>query len=82
VSQVVHALGRRYGVDEPAPELLASAYLASLARPPDLPTPRPPDLPTPDSRPPDSPTPRLPDLPPPPRPTHLSLPRRAYGHAC
>jgi O-acetyl-ADP-ribose deacetylase (regulator of RNase III) len=31
VSHVVHAVGPRYGVDEPAAELLASAYLASLA---------------------------------------------------
>lgn len=30
VRHVVHAVGPRYGVDEPAPELLAGAYLASL----------------------------------------------------
>ena len=29
---VVHAVGPRYGVDEPAAELLASAYLSSPAR--------------------------------------------------
>lgn len=28
---IVHAVGPRYGVDEPAAELLASAYRASLA---------------------------------------------------
>jgi len=32
VQHVVHAVGPRYGVDEPAAELLASAYLASLRR--------------------------------------------------
>lgn len=32
VRWVVHAVGPRYGVDEPAAELLASAYLSSLAR--------------------------------------------------
>lgn len=32
VSHVVHAVGPRYRVDEPAAELLASAYRASLAR--------------------------------------------------
>lgn len=31
VSWVVHAVGPRYGIDEPARELLASAYRASLA---------------------------------------------------
>ena len=30
VQHVIHAVGPRYGVDEPAAELLASAYLASL----------------------------------------------------
>jgi O-acetyl-ADP-ribose deacetylase (regulator of RNase III) len=30
VRHVIHAVGPRYGVDEPAAELLASAYLASL----------------------------------------------------
>jgi O-acetyl-ADP-ribose deacetylase (regulator of RNase III) len=29
---VVHAVGPRYGIDEPASDLLASAYQASLAR--------------------------------------------------
>jgi O-acetyl-ADP-ribose deacetylase (regulator of RNase III) len=32
VRYVVHAVGPRYGIDEPAPELLANAYLAALAR--------------------------------------------------
>jgi O-acetyl-ADP-ribose deacetylase len=32
VKWVVHAVGPRYGVDEPAADLLASAYLAALAR--------------------------------------------------
>lgn len=32
VRWVVHAVGPRYGVDEPAPELLASAYRQALAR--------------------------------------------------
>jgi O-acetyl-ADP-ribose deacetylase (regulator of RNase III) len=32
VRWVVHAVGPRYDVDEPAAELLASAYLSSLAR--------------------------------------------------
>jgi O-acetyl-ADP-ribose deacetylase (regulator of RNase III) len=32
VRYVVHAVGPRYGVDEPAAELLASAYESSLAR--------------------------------------------------
>lgn len=32
VSWIVHAVGPRYGVDEPAAELLASAYRAALAR--------------------------------------------------
>jgi O-acetyl-ADP-ribose deacetylase (regulator of RNase III) len=32
VRYIVHAVGPRYRVDEPAPELLASAYRASLAR--------------------------------------------------
>lgn len=32
ISWVVHAVGPRYGVDEPADALLASAYRASLAR--------------------------------------------------
>jgi O-acetyl-ADP-ribose deacetylase len=32
VQWVVHAVGPRYGIDEPAAELLASAYAASLAR--------------------------------------------------
>jgi len=30
VQHIIHAVGPRYGVDEPADELLASAYLASL----------------------------------------------------
>lgn len=32
VQHVIHAVGPRYGVDEPAAELLASAYLAGLRR--------------------------------------------------
>jgi O-acetyl-ADP-ribose deacetylase (regulator of RNase III) len=32
VRYVVHAIGPRYGIDEPAAELLAGAYRASLAR--------------------------------------------------
>jgi O-acetyl-ADP-ribose deacetylase (regulator of RNase III) len=32
VRWIVHAVGPRYGVDEPAAELLASAYRAALAR--------------------------------------------------
>jgi O-acetyl-ADP-ribose deacetylase (regulator of RNase III) len=32
IRHVVHAVGPRYGVDEPASELLASAYRTSLAR--------------------------------------------------
>jgi O-acetyl-ADP-ribose deacetylase len=32
VQWVVHAVGPRYGIDEPAAELLASAYASSLAR--------------------------------------------------
>jgi O-acetyl-ADP-ribose deacetylase (regulator of RNase III) len=32
ITHVVHAVGPRYGHDEPADELLASAYRASLAR--------------------------------------------------
>ena len=32
VTHVVHAVGPRYGFDEPAAELLASAYVASLER--------------------------------------------------
>jgi O-acetyl-ADP-ribose deacetylase (regulator of RNase III) len=32
VQWVVHAVGPRYGIDEPAAELLASAYATSLAR--------------------------------------------------
>ncbi|MDI1289421.1 MAG: macro domain-containing protein [bacterium] len=32
IMHVIHAVGPRYGIDEPSDELLASAYLASLAR--------------------------------------------------
>ena len=32
VRHVIHAVGPRYGIDEPEAELLASAYCASLAR--------------------------------------------------
>jgi O-acetyl-ADP-ribose deacetylase (regulator of RNase III) len=32
VRWIVHAVGPRYGVDEPAAELLASAYQSALAR--------------------------------------------------